>query len=302
MNVSDSHFKTSALKGKYPGQINIEITKGDDNLNYFDLTIVRKEGSIAPDSCSAYTGNYAMSISLDELKSSPAVFSFSDFVKPGAKYSYLVCISTAASFVTRSVSDVESTPGSSVSCSHKVVVTKPSYDNYNLKGLAGADAECNANGSNYESTGKWKAILSSSSTSAKDRITASGPICNSEGKIIAADTKHFFSRPLTNSISFTPITISRTDYYGYTYSYKQQQQIVLYSGSDGNRNTKFPDNEWTGSIVRGQDSISYTEAALGSEGGSVSSGMASRFPDFHNGYAPWYDPSQNFSILCISNQ
>jgi hypothetical protein len=60
-------------------------------------------------------------------------------------------------------------------------------------GVNGKDAI--AAGINFSSTGKWKAILSSSTINAIDSVNVNGPVCNSEDKVIAADAYHFLRGP-----------------------------------------------------------------------------------------------------------
>ncbi len=62
-------------------------------------------------------------------------------------------------------------------------------------GLAGADAACNEAGKSVDAARTWKAILSTSTENARDRVQIHGPVFNTLGYIYARNADEFWIRP-----------------------------------------------------------------------------------------------------------
>ncbi|HTV38345.1 MAG TPA: hypothetical protein VMF12_18090 [Xanthobacteraceae bacterium] len=69
----------------------------------------------------------------------------------------------------------------------EVFMTENEYIAYEIGGLSGADADCQAEANTAGYSGTWKAIMSDDSTSAASRLTLSYPIVNAyDGSTVAA--------------------------------------------------------------------------------------------------------------------
>lgn len=296
---SDDIFRTTAVKGNNPGEIDITIDLAPEkiNLSRIQLTIVRKEGGESP-TCGAsdafimnfdYNGAFKMSFDYSsEHQETPTKFKYKDAVVPGSTYSYAVCLSNAFNRWTRSISGVQTDSGPT-SCVHRLILTEPKFTSYDLGGLSGADQECFLAGG---STGKWRAILSSASVDAKNRITINGNICNSEGRVIATDAKHFFGQPLSDWITFVKSSLE-TDK---TYSLRH---IMSGSKTGGTKEDDLPANfEWNTALDRisGNYAIENRYPAFPYPNTSTHA-----FPFGIYGSKTW-DNAVPMSLMCISGQ
>lgn len=85
--------------------------------------------------------------------------------------------------------------------SHRVFLSSLSYGP-NLGGLAGADAKCQALATAQGVTGSWKAILSDSTTSARDRLNIRGPVRDLLGREIALNAAELWSGAIKIKIQY----------------------------------------------------------------------------------------------------
>ena len=84
---------------------------------------------------------------------------------------------------------------------HRIFVTSTIYPS-DLGGLEGADAKCAARAAAAGLSGQWKAIISSSTVDAKDRVVINGPVKNLGDAVIAENSEDFFDG------SFPPILLN----------------------------------------------------------------------------------------------
>jgi hypothetical protein len=127
---------------------------------------------------------------------------------------------------------------------HRLFVTSQDFLG-DLGGLAGADARCQGAADSVSLGGAWKAVLSSSTVAARDRITITGPVVSAiGGNLIANDYSDFFD----GTVDF-PL---KTDEWG-TY---------VFAGSYA----------WTGSTAMGEISKSDTCSDWTSNAGAAAIG------------------------------
>lgn len=77
---------------------------------------------------------------------------------------------------------------------HVLFVTSTTYTG-NLGGLSGADAKCNARATAGGLTGNYKALVSTSTTNAKDRVTITSAVVQKDGTTVATGSADFWDGP-----------------------------------------------------------------------------------------------------------
>jgi hypothetical protein len=85
--------------------------------------------------------------------------------------------------------------------SQRIFVTSGTYGS-DFGGFAQADYQCSALASIESLGGTWKAIISNDSTSAKDRITISGPVVNMNSETVADNSADFWDGSLDNPVGY----------------------------------------------------------------------------------------------------
>jgi len=127
---------------------------------------------------------------------------------------------------------------------HTIFVTSGLYG-ANLGGLEGADTTCQDLASASGRSGNWTAVLSSATTSARDRFAVTGPIADTSGRLVANDAADLWDGTIAQSIEL-----------------------------DENR-TSTAHLVWTGTAANGQkDALAAYCGDWTSTGGSVQTGRA----------------------------
>lgn len=93
------------------------------------------------------------------------------------------------------------TTNASGASSHIIFASSGTF-NGNLGGLSGADLICASAASGAGLIGNWKAILSTSAVHARDRITITGEIRNTNNDLIASDFYDLWDRELLNGVTY----------------------------------------------------------------------------------------------------
>lgn len=142
-------------------------------------------------------------------------------------------------------------------------------------GLVGADSVCQNLANTALLTGNWKAILSTSSVHAKDRITISAAVYNTNGEKVADDSTDFWDLSLDTQVRYS------------------ENVIPLNSAL-----------VWTGSMANGENDINYNQclnwtSSNGSDFAAVGDVDAS-----NNGWiAHYYSGCDNLNhLFCINGQ
>lgn len=123
----------------------------------------------------------------------------------------------------------------------RIFLTINSY-NGNLGGLAGADTTCNNEATTLGYGGTWKALLSDSTTNAKDRLTITYPVMRA-GDDVIVDSTNIWDASLQNAIS------------------SDGKGAMTGTGTDGTKNSNGGTfcNDWTtasGIVIRGDSASS----------------------------------------------
>jgi len=84
---------------------------------------------------------------------------------------------------------------------HIIFVTSNTYSG-NLGGLSGADAKCQALADVADLSGTYVAVLSDSTTNAKDRFTVTAPIKNTNGDTVADNAADLWDGGLNTAVGF----------------------------------------------------------------------------------------------------
>lgn len=84
---------------------------------------------------------------------------------------------------------------------HLIFVTSTLFQG-NLEGISGADGRCMLVAAAAGHPGLFKAIISDTSTSAKDRIKISLPVYNMAGQLVAANTTDLWDGDVQNPINY----------------------------------------------------------------------------------------------------
>jgi hypothetical protein len=114
-------------------------------------------------------------------------------------YSYRLCIYDSGSNLIGTNTAVNVQPAGTI---HTIFVTDQTWDGAGVGGLAGADTKCQAAGDSAALGGTYKAIMGDSSTSAKSRLTISGPIFNVMETRIANDSVDLWDSSLDSGIIY----------------------------------------------------------------------------------------------------
>lgn len=116
---------------------------------------------------------------------------------------------------------------------HRIFVSSTRQDG-NLGGLSGADATCQSLADGANLTGQWKALLSDSSTNAKDRLLIVGPVFNLNDQKIADNANDLWDGQLDNAVRYDQnvVEVSATKVWTGTFA-------------DGTSSTTFTCTNWT---------------------------------------------------------
>lgn len=118
---------------------------------------------------------------------------------------------------------------------HVLFATSTGY-NGNLGGLSGGDAKCAARATAAGLTGTWKAVLSNSSTNAKDRLSITTKVYNRKGEKLASNAAGLWDGDIEEDVDYNE------------YGVEINGNEITWSGTFSN-GTKSSDtcNNWTSS-------------------------------------------------------
>ncbi len=171
-------------------------------------------------------------------------------INAGRKLAIRVCTIDGLGFASKGTEffldawreEEEETPGG-FNGMHLVFVTSRTF-NGNLGGLRGADMKCQTEAAAAGLSGNWKAILSSSSESAKDRLRIAGEIYNLANQRVTASATALWSTDtgLDNAIAFSANAMEVD--HGTT-------EVWTGSNSDGSSSITIDCHAWSTSIDQG---------------------------------------------------
>lgn len=120
----------------------------------------------------------------------------------GAAYSYTACVKNASNTLIRSyaMTNVTASEGAS---QHIAFISTIFTSASAIGGLAGADNRCQTLATAASLSGTYKAILSTSTVNAKDRITISGPVKNTNNETVATNQADFWDGTLAANIKYS---------------------------------------------------------------------------------------------------
>ncbi|MGE4233359.1 MAG: hypothetical protein AB7F43_08525 [Bacteriovoracia bacterium] len=171
----------------FDNSIGVYVFNSTNTAGGSSWTGTNSDGSSSANNCSdwtstsAVTGTYGVSSTLTGSWLANATFSCSSNAR-------LYCISHGSS--------------KSLTGFHYIFSTTSTI-NGNMGGLSGADAFCQSAGDASGVGGlglTWKAILSDSTTNAKDRVTVNGPVLNVTGSIVAYNATELWSGTLSGNV------------------------------------------------------------------------------------------------------
>lgn len=186
------------VTGTKLGEVALTLDLPADVSDYHQVTIRRSAGATAPPDCAS--GTAVKTLSAAELTSDPLMVA-DQTALAGSAFSYRVCIQDQAGNETGS-----DNVANMVSKHHYIFVSSSaSSGSFGGLGVAGADAECEALAgasslSEINGDPHWRAILSTSSMDAKDRIQIVGPITASDETPIADDAADMWDGSLDTAI------------------------------------------------------------------------------------------------------
>src|SRR5690606_1273312 len=168
-------------------EITLNFPGGAETASYDSVEIRRAAGTSAPSAACNDGGDHVTSF--DAFTDT----SYTDSgLTPPALYSYRVCIfGIDGSLVSSTVAtSVKAKPDK-----HIVFVTSSQYKG-NLGGVDGADAICTSVANGAGLTGTYKAILSTMTVDARDRIAVGATVYNTLNQIVADDGADFWDTTL----------------------------------------------------------------------------------------------------------
>jgi len=176
---------TAATGATTDGDITLSITYPGDTSKYGRVDIRRLAETSVPSKDCSTNGTLVTSIT------NMSTTSYTDATgSPGRQFTYRACVYDLGGNL------VATTPSSTVfsrGTRHTIFFTNSASFNGNLGGLSGADASCTAAANAAGLTGSWKALLSTETVHAKDRVAWAGPIYNTVDQLVAASSTVLFS-------------------------------------------------------------------------------------------------------------
>ena len=169
----------NAVTGTNSGEIDLTWVYPADTSDIASITIRRLQSATAPTDCDAGAVAYTTT--------STAVTSVTDTgLTPGSQYSYRICVyDDGSTNVTSGLISSNVTAKNTGLAQHTIFIANVLHADFTTQaggghadGLAGGDAICQAAADAETLGGTWKAILSTTTIDAKDRISITGPVYN----------------------------------------------------------------------------------------------------------------------------
>jgi len=88
----------------------------------------------------------------------------------------------------------------------RIFITSNNYSG-NIGGLAGADATCQSEAGVLGYSGFWKALVSSNSINAKDRVVIAYPVVRASNEAIVVDSLNLWDSNLENPVSTSNVEV-----------------------------------------------------------------------------------------------
>lgn len=192
-NISDI-VSLSGSTGTSDGEIDLVLDLPATTSGYDKVEIRRLSGNVAPD------GDCADGTLVQTLTSFADWSATDSGLDPGVVYSYRACAFDADQNIFSAVAATEVTSGGTA-VPQRIFASSLTYTG-NLGGLSGADSKCQALAVAQSLGGNWKAILSTSSVNAKDRISIYSSVELLDGTtLVASDFDDLWDEAVTNRVN-----------------------------------------------------------------------------------------------------
>lgn len=216
--------------GTSPGEVQLEITLPKNRAALGTVALAEIPGSVPPSRGEISNGSTIRNIDLRKIDPNLKTLVVRHIApEPNKMYAYSASVYSGGAFEWRTIGAVLSKEGE-ILAKHRFFVSSRPY-NGNLGGVQGADAQCRQMGGAQN----YKAVLSTSTQDAKDRIAITGPIANNAGQIIAGNAEQFW-----NNIMRGPIQTENGLEFG-----RYDARVVLTGTREGGVRANYNCNDWT---------------------------------------------------------